>query len=479
MLDSLIGLYGPVYPSILVYMLQTNEYHARPYLKWYWRTSNFRHVSRRRSLDKTPIASLLTLFLVTGITAQIIIGLALMWEGLAGHNPADMAFGLAVILTYPLVWAHLVVFPTFIGRLTVINRRNRKLSEQTRQKFTDHTATVIAVAGSYGKTSMKEILLTVLGEAKKVAATPANKNVITEHAKFARNLSGDEEVLIVEYGEEKPGDVLNFAEISQPKVGLITGLAPAHLDKYKTLAAAGKDIFSLADYLDGQNVFVNGDSEAVKPFLKPGFKVYSQKGIDKFKASDVTVDIDGTKFKLETNKASYQLHSRLIGKHHVGPLSAAIIIAEGLGLSKDKITKGINKTVPYEHRMEPKQIAGAWVLDDTYNGTIEGMKAGLSLLKELKAKRKIYVTPGIVDQGDQAQKVHIQLGKYIAEANPDMVILMRNSASNAIRRGIDEEHYSGIVKVQNDPLDFYSNLDKVVAVGDLVMMQNDWTDNYN
>ena len=100
------------------------------------------------------------------------------------------------------------------------------------------------------------------------------------------------------------------------------------------------------------------------------------------------------------------------------------------------------------------------------------------MLAELKANRKIYVTPGLVDQGEQKESVHIQAGRLIAAADPDITVLMRNSVTAYIQKGLEQAKYSGEVRVENDPLKFYTNLNHFVASGDLVLMQNDWTDNY-
>lgn len=478
MMRGFLSMYSPAYPSTIVYMLQSDEYHILPFLKWYWRTTNFKQVMYRRQLDRTGIAKLLEAFMVVGIVAQILLALGLIYRGLTGNN-TQILIGLSLLISYPVIWAHVVTLPTFLGRITVINKRNKKLSAQTQLLFSAHRAMVIAIAGSYGKTSMKELLLTVLSEGKKVEATPANKNVITEHAKFARKLNGSEDILIVEYGEEKPGDIAKFAEISRPNYGIITGLAPAHLDKYKTLQAAGKDIFSLGQFIESDKTYVNGDSQAAEDYIKKTYHIYSHNGIDNNRVSDVKVDLDGTKFKLKLKSQSYNLHSQLIGRHHIGPLCAAVALAEELGLSKNQIIKGVAKTKPFHHRMEPKLIAGAWVLDDTYNGTIEGMKAGLELLSELSAKRKIYITPGLVDQGAESGKIHSRLGQLIAKAKPDIVILMKNSNTKYIEHGLEIGNYKGILNIQLQPLEYYQNLDKVVAAGDLVMMQNDLPDQYN
>ena len=99
---------------------------------------------------------------------------------------------------------------------------------------------------------MKELLNTVLSEGLKVRATPANKNVSISHARFAAKLTGDEDVLIIEYGEGAPGDVARFARLTHPTHAVITGLAAAHLDRYKTVKAAGEDIFAVAGLPKGQ-----------------------------------------------------------------------------------------------------------------------------------------------------------------------------------------------------------------------------------
>jgi UDP-N-acetylmuramoyl-tripeptide--D-alanyl-D-alanine ligase len=349
---------------------------------------------------------------------------------------------------------------------------------QSAKIFANHRGVKIAVAGSYGKTTMKEILLSVLSEGKKVAATPANKNVAISHARFASNLTGDEEILIIEFGEGAPGDVVKFSKTTKPSIGIITGLAPAHLDKYKTLQKAGEDIFSLATYLNNKNVYVNDESPDSLPFIKKSYLTYSRKGAEGWKVSDLKSTISGLNFKLKKGSISLDLKSSLLGEHQVGPLLAAAVIAHDLGLSKLQIEHGIAKIKSFEHRMQPRQMSGAWIIDDTYNGNIEGMLAGLKLLKDLPAQRKIYVTPGLVDQGRDSSKIHNDLGAAIAKAKPDLVVLMQHSVTEDIIAGVKKGVYKGELVIEDDPLNFYTHLDQFIAAGDLVLLQNDWPDNY-
>jgi UDP-N-acetylmuramoyl-tripeptide--D-alanyl-D-alanine ligase len=168
----------------------------------------------------------------------------------------------------------------------------------------------------------------------------------------------------------------------------------------------------------------------------------------------------------------------LVGRHLIGPLAFVAAFAMQQGLSKEQVEAGIARTRPFEHRMQPYPLQGAWIIDDTYNGNIEGIRVGTSLLKELPAKRKIYITPGLVDQGAETATIHQAMGRYIADAKPDIVVLMQHSVTPFIRQGLEAAGYSGKVLVEDDPLQFYTNLNLFVAAGDLVLMQNDWPDNY-
>lgn len=479
MLRSLFNLYSWRLPVILVYMLQNTEYHAGPYLRWFWHTSHFESVMYRRTLDRTRAARLLLLALRLGILAEILAALLCVylwrWHGFTG----GLAFGIGLLLAYPLVLAHLVVMPLELGRLLVVRPRQARAIRASRKVFANFKGAKIAVAGSYGKTSMKELLLTVLGQGKKVAATPANKNVSISHAIFAGKLAGDEDILIIEYGEGQPGDVARFAGITQPTHAVITGVAPAHLDSYKTLERAGRDIFSVGETVAPERVYVNGDSPDALQFVRSGQQLYSEKNALGWKISGVRVNLDGTRFTMQKGKERLELHSALLGRHQVGPLAFVAALAHEFGLTDKQIQAGIAATKPFEHRMEPYALNGAWVIDDTYNGNIEGVRVGTQLLKELPAKRRIYVTPGLVDQGAKSAQIHERMGELIAAAKPDMVVLMEHSVTPFIQKGLEKAGYAGELLLESDPLNFYNNLNLFVATGDLVLMQNDWPDNYS
>ncbi len=475
----LSSLYSFRLPAALTYMLQSSEYQAKDYLRWLARTRDFSRVQHRRHLERTSKARLIEAFLYLGMGLELLIGIALIIYGIITPGASwSIEIGAAVAIAYPFVWAYLVVIPLELGRSLFVEPNQSRAVSAAEEIFAKHSGTIIAVAGSYGKTSMKELLKTVLGSKKVVAATSANHNVAIEHAKLAGTLSGKEDILIIEYGEGAPGDVAAFAQNTHPDMAVITGLAPAHLNKYPSLEAAARDIMSLSGYLHDKGVFVNGDSEALKPYIKPAYTLYGHSGVGEWKVSQVRVSIQGISFKLSDGEKELNLSSKLLGRHQIGPLSLSAILGVKFGLKASDIESAIANTEPYEHRMQPYELDGAWIIDDTYNGNIDGIRAGTELLGELPAKRKIYVTPGLVDQGKETKAVHLQAGKLIAAAKPDIVVLMQNSVSGIISQGLRDAGFKGELKLIDDPLDFYNHLDRLVAKGDLVLMQNDWTDNY-
>jgi UDP-N-acetylmuramoyl-tripeptide--D-alanyl-D-alanine ligase len=326
---------------------------------------------------------------------------------------------------------------------------------------------------------MKEILGTILSAGKKVAATQGNQNVPISHARFAESLDGDEDILIIEYGEGAPGDVVRFARNTHPDIGIITGVAPAHLDRYGTLEEAGVDIFSLADYLGGNEVYVNGESENVKTHLQPQYHMYDSAGVLGWQVTDIKNGLSGLNFVIKKGSKTLNIRTKLLGRHLIGTVALAVALADKYGVAAKAIEEAAAKLKPFEHRMQPYPLADAWVIDDTYNGNIEGMRAGLALLTELPARRKVYVTPGLVDQGEETEAVHKELGRLIGMTAPDKVVLIKHSVTKFIQEGLAKENFKGELIIEEHPLEFYSNLDQTVAAGDLVMMQNDWPDNYN
>lgn len=464
--------YTPGYLVSILYMLQSSNYQLGEYFSWYHRTNNFRHVMKRRQLDVTKKILLL------GIAAGIIIVTVVLLAVVFAFNNLVI---ISIILLVGLPWiiAYGIVAPLWIGRTIIQLPRERRIIADAHEILAAHPATKIAIAGSYGKTTAKEILLSVLSEGKKVAATPGSMNTLIGISRFAAKLDGDEDILIFELGESHVGDVRELCELVQPDVGVITGINEAHLSSFKTLERTVDTIFELHDYLGKKPVYANVESPLVRERLKniSGIQSFGHSGTSGWVVSDAKVSIHGTSFSIRKKGEIIWAQTGILGIQNIGILSVAVAIADSFGLTQSQIVEGLKKVQPFEHRMQPSRLHGAWVIDDTYNGNSEGVAAGLKLLKQLDAKRRIYITPGLVEQGEKTEEVHVKIGKQIADV-ADVVVLMQNSVTDYIAAGLQDKKYKGKLLVVDDPLYFYKNLDQFVATGDVVLMQNDWTDNY-
>lgn len=467
-------------------MMQASEYHIAEFLRWFWRTQDFFHVEERKKLMLTPKALIflgigyISAFLLFAFALRLLLMIALWWKYLLF---ALMVLGVPYILVYVMVLymlaGNLLQWPVEQFILT-----------SAQKKLRAHKALRIAIAGSFGKTSMREILKTVLSAGKVVAAPPGSHNTPLGISSFIRGLRGDEEVLIFEMGEYYPGDVKRLCELVQPDIGIITGVNEAHLEKFKEIERTRATIFELADYLHGSNaslqkgtstkpLYINGENEVARIQAPVGSILYSREGVGQWRVDRAQTGLLGTSFTFQDGQESISARSHLLGLHQVGPLVAAAHVADKLGLTARQIENGIDATKPFPHRLEQRVDAhGVTVLDDSYNGNPDGARAVIEFLASLRGTRRWYITPGLVEMGSRKEDVHKEIGRELAKAGIEKVVLIRNSVTPFIEKGLQEERYTGEIIWFAKALEAFSALPNLTVTGDVVLLQNDWPDQY-
>jgi UDP-N-acetylmuramoyl-tripeptide--D-alanyl-D-alanine ligase len=421
--------------------------------------------------------AMLLLWLSWGLTI-VLVGLAFA-SLLLITDVIRFAVFFLILFAAPYLLAYLMIGPVvFIDRL-IQRPLQEKIINKSKATLKGHKAIKIAIAGSYGKTSMREILKTVLASGKKVAAPPHSYNTPLGICQFINTLEGDEDVLIFELGEYYPGDIRKLCDLVQPDMGIITGINEAHLQKFKTLDKTVGTIYELADYLGEKPLYVNAESDLASKSKRPGNALYNRDGVAMWSVSKATSGLEGTNFVLSKENVELDLHSSLLGLHQIGPLAAAVDIASRLGLTRNQIEEGIGQTKPFDHRLEPKTGSdGVITLDDSYNGNPDGVRAVIQFLASIKGHRRFYVTPGLVEMGPATEAVHGQIGKSLAESGIENVILIKNSVTKYIESGLVEFKYKGKVIWFNEALEAFKALPNITVEGDVVLLQNDWSDQY-
>ncbi len=476
-----LSLYHPQYPRALVYMLQASEYSFIDFWRWFLKVPDFTKVEQRKNLEFTLKAKLLLLVSYLNYIFHLVAILTLLFtEG------SLWAIGYFVVWPYAVLFK--VVAVNFILKV-VQGPIEQSIVNKAKKTLSTHGAIKIGIAGSFGKTTMKETLKTVLSQKFKVEATPSNKNTPLGIARFAQQLKGDEEVLIFEMGEYYPHDIERLCEIVEPSIGIITGVNEAHLEKFKTVDVAGDTVFELADFLrgkQGSKVYVNAESRVAKEksakyrsILYGAFGIESEEG--NFRAESAETGLEGVSFVLKNNEnENVVVNSSLLGLHQVGPLSAVAHVARTLGMKTEEVEMGLKQTKAFEHRLEPKMdTGGVVVIDDSYNGNPDGARVAIEFLSQIKNKRRFYITPGLVEMGEKTKEVHKEIGRLLALAQIEKVVLVRNSATPYIEAGLKDHNYSGEIIWFEDAATLFRTLPKMTVSNDLLLYQNDWPDNYS
>lgn len=474
-MKNFLSRYHPRYVHSLIYMMQASEYNVPDFLRWLRRTRDFLHVEQRKSLVKTAKS---LLFLTVGYSLLFILYVGAILFLFAGGVWLKYILFLLAVAIAPFVLAYCLAGFLFISNL-IQKPIEYLITRRAKKKLASHRGLKIAIAGSFGKTSMREILKTVLGAGKKVAAPPGSHNTPLGISRFIWTLEGDEDVLIFEMGEYYTGDVKRLCRLVQPDVGIITGVNEAHLERFKNTEQARKTIFELADYLQDTPLYINGENALARKYTRAKDILYSRAGAGELKAEGAKTDLGGTSLTLRSGGRVIHARSTLLGLHQVGPLSVAADIAQKLGLTAEQIEEGITKTKPFEHRLEPKTDSqGITILDDSYNGNPDGVRAVIAFLSLLKDARRWYVTPGLVEMGARKEEIHKEIGREIARAGIEKVVLIKNSVTPFIEAGLQEGKYRGEVMWFDKALDAFVALPNLTVKGDVVLLQNDWPDQY-
>jgi UDP-N-acetylmuramoyl-tripeptide--D-alanyl-D-alanine ligase len=458
----------PRYLRALVYLLQSSEYTLRDFWQWHERVSDFTRVEKRGKLRFTRKAQLLYgLLLVVGITV-LLSALVLFVEG----SIFSIILAVLILVEIPLILLAALISGNGILRL-LTNRAEQRALSRIAKKLTGHRGTKIAIAGSYGKTTMRELLKTILAEGKRVAAPPENHNTPLAIASFVDSLQGDEEIIIFELGEYYPGDIRALGEAIRPEWGIITGINEAHLERMGSLLKTRAAIHELTEFVREDQLVAASSALPARGGIS-----YDGKGCGAWGIREAHSDLTGMDIVFEKGGKELRVHAALYGTHLAAVVSAAAQIAESLGLSETEILRGISRTKPFSHRLEPKEWGGGvWFVDDSYNGNPDGAKAAITFLSGLSGRR-FYVTPGFVETGERMEEVHEELGAALAASGIENVVLMNTPVRKYITSGLEKYRYSGKVTFFEDMPEALQSLRANAISGDIILVQNDWGDRH-
>ena len=372
---------------------------------------------------------------------------------------------------------------------------------------------VIAITGSYGKTSTKFMIDTLLRERYQVCTTPGSFNTPMGICKVINNdLKATHQVLILEMGARYAGNITELCSIAQPDISVVTNVGKAHLETFGTRDVIAYEKGTLARELKPGGVLVaNGEDERVAAMgrERDDIERVLVGSVGSIRAGGkVSVGHTGTEFEMIWMKreagagddttggvvgagddVAGEVAERgvvqmpLFGEHNIMNFMLAAGVARSLGIRFQTVVRAATRLKPVEHRLELKQMNGITVIDDAFNSNPEGARSAIDLLAAFPTGRKFVITPGMIELGEDEEMENRRFGEYIAEKGIDVAILVGPDRVRPIQAGIGGGGATSPggteVVVVRSLFEANDEMARRAQAGDVVLYENDLPDTYS
>ncbi|MFZ5352683.1 MAG: UDP-N-acetylmuramoyl-tripeptide--D-alanyl-D-alanine ligase [Bacillota bacterium] len=305
----------------------------------------------------------------------------------------------------------------------------QKISGYYKSKF---NVKIVAVTGSSGKTTTKDMIAAVLSRKYNVLKTQGNLNNEIGLPLTLLNLSSSHEAAVLEMGMSGLGEIKRLADIARPEIGVISNVGTAHIEKLgsrENILIAKTEIFT---YFNSSSIgIINGDNDLLKTIADVDFKLirFGLEEHNDIRAANLSDDgASGICFDVLTGNSACAMKVPIPGVHNVYNALSAVCVGLELGMSIEDIRQGLLDFKPSKLRMEifdtPKGIK---VINDVYNANPDSMRAAVNTLTSFRQKGRIICILGdMLELGEMSEELHIELGEYIKDTGIDFLITVGN-----------------------------------------------------
>jgi len=332
---------------------------------------------------------------------------------------------------------------------------------------------VIALTGSNGKTTAKEMLALILSAKYKVLKNEGTENNYIGVPQTLLKLSKDYDIAVVELGTNHPGEIAYLADIVRPNCGMIINIGPSHLEFFGSVENVMKEKLDLLKRL-GEDALavVNGDDAGLvanaKKICEEVLTFGLGEGCD-FMAGQIHESDCGINFALN---GIYLVKLRTLGRHNVYNALAAIAAASLYGIGAEAAAKALEDFVPPKLRMEYQKCDGIEFIFDCYNSNPASLKSAIETLRDLEAgERKVLIAGDMLELGASGQELHREVGRFAAKAKIDIFVSV-GPLSGYILEGAQEEGIGGksLLRFENS-VEAAKALKDILRKGDLVLVK--------
>lgn len=325
---------------------------------------------------------------------------------------------------------------------------------------------VIAVTGSVGKTSTREMIASVLRTEKNVLVTKKNYNSYIGIPIMTLRMD-NQDVCVLEAGIDMFGEMELESELLKPDVAVITMIGTAHISTFKSRDVIFSEKLKITNNIKGLKKLVVNNGDQYLSTLKNSEK-YDILKYSLNEAKNIKKEYHCITFESNIYDEQKVVTINQIGNHNILNALCAIKIGEIFGISQDNIIKGIANYKNFSRRMEIKRTTnGVNVIDDTYNASIDSVKSGLTTVNELNTNRKIAVLGDMLELGELSESLHSEIGRYFKNLNYDMLIVVGNKSINIFKEAKKYFNIKDIFYYDNKE-DALAKINEIVKKDDLV-----------
>ena len=309
---------------------------------------------------------------------------------------------------------------------------------------------VIAITGSVGKTSTKDLVSNVVAQKYKICKTIGNNNNNIGMPFTILNAPNDIEAFVLEMGMNHFGEIHLLSKIAKPNICIITNIGTSHIGNLGSRENILKAKLEILDGAKNPYMVINNDNDLLHKWYEENkdkikIKTYGINEKSDTQAKDIQLYEDGSEYTINLNNKNEKIKVPVGGEHFVLNSLCAIEVGELLDIQNDDIKRGIETFSLTKNRMEIIELKnGIKLINDAYNSSVESVKASLAYMNHMKANRRIAVLGDILETGEFALALHKEIGKIVCENQVDMLICSGENAKyiveSAKENGFDEKN---------------------------------------
>lgn len=380
-----------------------------------------------------------------------------------GHDYLDTAFAhgaLVAMVDRPVPHPHVQVVDTQVG-LEDLGRAARKA----------WGGTVVAITGSAGKTSTKDIVAALLSESIPTAKTEGNLNNRIGVPLSILRLPESAKVAVLEMGMNHAGEIRHLCGIATPDIGVVTNVGYAHIENFASMEGIAGAKRELIESLGPSGIAVlNADDPYVSRFgeaTQARTITYGTSESADVRATDVQLSADGAAFAVSGTR----FKTSLTGRHGVSNLLAGIAVARGLGIATDRLVEPMRRLAPGKMRGERFSHNGVLVLNDCYNSNPDAARAMLDVLRDSPADRRIAVLGEMLELGRWTEPLHRDVGAYAAAQGISVLVGIRGAARHMVEAARQAGLPDHAAHFFDDPFEAGTWLQRHARRGDAILFK--------